>query len=65
MSIIAIIEWLYDFASWGLDPKGVRLQAEDIDLRSFTVYADVSTPYRDDPVVHFARLGLPFPKARP
>ncbi len=56
-------EWLYDFALWGLDPKGVRVQPEPIDVRSFTVYADVNTPYQDDPVVHFARLGLPFPKA--
>jgi ribokinase len=68
-------EWLYDFALWGLDPKGVRVQPEPIDVRCFMVYADithpadqahpadVSTPYQDDPVVHFARLGLPFPKA--
>jgi sugar/nucleoside kinase (ribokinase family) len=34
-----------------------------VDLRSFTAYLSRTHRVTDDPVAHFARLGLPFPKA--
>ncbi len=56
-------EWLDDFARRGFDIRGIRVLPEAIDLRSFYIYTDRNTRLTDDPVAHFARLGLPFPKA--
>lgn len=55
--------WLDDFERCGLDVRGVRLLPEALDLRTFTAFVDRSSRFGDDPVAHFARLGLPFPKA--
>ena len=54
--------WLDLFAQRGLDPRGIRISPEAIDQRSFYVYTDRTTRLQDDPVPHFARLGLPFPR---
>lgn len=56
-------EWLRDFGRRGVDTRGIRILPEAIDLRSFTAYTDRSTRHTDDPVAHFARVGIPFPKA--
>lgn len=56
-------EWLEDFAWRGFDTRGIRILPEAIDLRSFYVYVDRNTRLVDDPVAHFARLGVPLPKA--
>jgi sugar/nucleoside kinase (ribokinase family) len=56
-------EWIDDFEKHGLDTRGIRVLAEAIDLRSFYAYADQNTRLLDDPVTHFSRLGLEFPKA--
>jgi sugar/nucleoside kinase (ribokinase family) len=56
-------EWLDECVRHGLDTCGVRVLPEAIDLRSFFVYTDRATRLSDDPVAHFARLGLPFPRA--
>lgn len=56
-------EWLDEFTSWGLNTTGVRTLPEAVDLRSFTAFLDRSTRLNDDPVAHFARLGIPFPKS--
>ncbi len=56
-------EWLETFQQRGFDTRGIRVLPEAIDLRSFYVYTDRTTRISDDPVAHFARLGLPFPKA--
>ncbi|HEX7973567.1 MAG TPA: carbohydrate kinase family protein [Anaerolineales bacterium] len=55
-------EWLDDFTRHGLDIRGVRVLPNAVDVRTFYAYADHYTRLRDDPVAHFARLGLPFPK---
>jgi sugar/nucleoside kinase (ribokinase family) len=54
--------WLADFARWGIDTRGVRVLPEAMDLRYFAAFTDWNTFYLDDPVVHFSRLNLPFPK---
>ena len=54
--------WLNEFARRGLNTLGVRILPEAVDLRSFYIYLDRTTRVRDDPVAHFARLGIPFPK---
>ena len=56
-------EWLDEFTHCGLDVRGVRVLPEAVDLRSFSALVDRSTRTVDEPVAHFARLGLPFPKA--
>ena len=56
-------EWLDDFARRGIDTRAVRVLPQAIDVRSFTAFLDKTTRAHDDPVAHFARLGLPFPKS--
>lgn len=55
--------WLEEFARQGIDTAGVRILPKAVDLRSFYVLPDRTTRLYDDPVPHFARLGLPFPRA--
>jgi sugar/nucleoside kinase (ribokinase family) len=56
-------EWLDDFTRHGLDIRGVRVLPHAVDVRAFYAFIDRLTRSNDDPVTHFARLGLPFPKA--
>ena len=56
-------EWLALTARQGFDTRGIRILTEEIDHRFFAAYADPDTPSTDNPVAHFARLGMPFPKA--
>jgi sugar/nucleoside kinase (ribokinase family) len=56
-------EWLDKFTRYGLDVRGVHVLPQAVDLRSFFAFTDRTTRSTDDPVAHFARLGLPFPKA--
>jgi len=55
-------EWLEHFTRRGLDTRGVRLIPQRLDLRSFTAFLSRTNRATDDPVSHFARAGLPFPK---
>jgi sugar/nucleoside kinase (ribokinase family) len=55
-------EWLDQFARRGLDTRGVQVLAQPVDVRSFIAYASRNVRSKEDPVAHFARLGLPFPK---
>jgi sugar/nucleoside kinase (ribokinase family) len=56
-------EWLRTFQKSGFDPQGIRILPEALDLRTFLAYTDLQTSQRTNPVSHFARLGLPFPKS--
>ena len=56
-------DWLENFQQHGLNVQGVRVLPEAVDLRTFTAIVNRTTRSFDDPVAHFARLGLPFPKA--
>ncbi len=55
-------EWLGQFEQKGIDSKGVKILPSSIDLRSFMVYTDPTIYQRSNPVSHFARLGMAFPK---
>ncbi|MCS6993294.1 MAG: carbohydrate kinase family protein [Anaerolineales bacterium] len=55
-------EWLRQFRQRGIDTRGVKILPSPLDLRSFLVYTEDHTVQRSNPVSHFARLGLPFPK---
>jgi hypothetical protein len=56
-------KWLDDFARRGLNIKGVQILPEAVDVRSFTAFSDSLTHSEEEPVVHFARMELPFPRA--
>lgn len=55
-------EWLRQFEQMGMDPKGIKILPSSMDLRSFMVYTDPTIYQRSNPVSHFARLGMAFPK---
>ena len=56
-------DWLESFKQQGFDIRGIKVLPEAVDLRSFYAYTDLPTRASDDPVHHFANLGLPFPKS--
>jgi hypothetical protein len=56
-------EWLERMALLGFDTRGIRILPEAIDLRQFINYPDNETASYDNPVSHYARFGLPFPKS--
>lgn len=55
-------EWLRQFEQRDMETKGVKILPNAIDLRSFMVYTDPTIYQRSNPVSHFARLGMAFPK---
>ncbi len=56
-------EWLEKIARLGFDTRGIRILPEAVDMRTFLAYTDAETATAENPVSHFARLGLPYPKA--
>jgi sugar/nucleoside kinase (ribokinase family) len=56
-------KWLQGFEKRGWDTRGIRVLTEPLDLRFFQVSLDLQTVQQTNPVAHFARLGLTFPKA--
>jgi len=56
-------EWLAQIAAKGFDLRGIRTLTQEVDHRFFAAYPDPNTCCLDNPVSHFARLGMPFPKA--
>lgn len=55
--------WLERFARFGWDTQGIRILPEPLDLRYFQAALDPYTVQTSNPVAHFSRLGLTFPKA--
>jgi sugar/nucleoside kinase (ribokinase family) len=55
-------DWLERYQEKGLDTRGIRRLPEDVDIRRFIAYSETQTALTDNPVAHFARLGLSFPK---
>lgn len=55
-------DWLRQFEQKEIDPQGVKILPGPMDLRSFMVYTDPTIYQRSNPVSHFARLGMAFPK---
>jgi hypothetical protein len=65
-------DWLRSFENRGWDTRGIHILADALDLRYFQAASsdqEVQGPVlepgqsRTNPVAHFARLGLPFPKS--
>ena len=56
-------EWLRTFEQYGWDTRGVHTLEGPLDLRFFQARLDPFTFQRANPLTHFARMNLPFPKA--
>ncbi len=56
-------QWIDDLERHGFDTRGIHILPEAIDVRNFYVYTDKATRVTGDPIPHFSRLGLPFPKS--
>jgi ribokinase len=55
--------WLKIFEKRGWDRAGIHTLTEALDLRYFQATLDNQAVVRNNPVAHFSRLGLPFPKS--
>lgn len=55
--------WLETISRRGFDVEGIHILPERLDLRSFRAYADGNVPQENNPVAHFIRLGIPYPKS--
>ncbi len=56
-------QWLHELEGRGFDVRGVRVQPESIDLRSFVAYNDSNERSFTSVVSHFARRQMTFPKS--
>ena len=55
--------WLRSFEKRGFDTRGIHILAEALDLRYFQATLESQEVQHNNPVAHFARLGLPFPRS--
>ncbi|MBC8335027.1 MAG: carbohydrate kinase family protein [Anaerolineales bacterium] len=56
-------QWLRQFTEHGISPEGIQIAPRALDLRSFRAYSKTLELSRSNPVGHFARRELTFPKA--
>jgi sugar/nucleoside kinase (ribokinase family) len=56
-------EWLLSFEKHGWDRRGIHVLGGALDLRYFQARLDPQTFQRANPVTHFARMNLPYPKS--
>ena len=56
-------DWLQSFEKRGWDRRGIHILAEALDLRYFQATLESQMVMHSNPVAHFARLSLPFPKS--
>jgi hypothetical protein len=55
--------WINRFQERKMDVRGIKVLPEAIDLRYFVAYTDQFVRFLDDPVSHFGKLGISFPRA--
>lgn len=55
--------WLETYSRYGFDIHGVHFTDQSIDQRQFIAYPSLDSPSYDNPISHFSRWGLPFPKS--
>ena len=56
-------QWRRDFEARGFDTQGLRILPNSLDLRNFLAYSETFELSRSNPVTHFSRRGLTFPKS--
>jgi len=55
--------WLSDCVSRGIDTSGIKILEQDVDIREFRSYTETFELSRINPVAHFARREMTFPKS--
>lgn len=55
--------WLNSVKTHGFDTTGIHVLEQDLDLREFIAYNEFMEPNRVNPVSHFARREMTFPKS--
>jgi sugar/nucleoside kinase (ribokinase family) len=55
-------EWLGRLARRGFDTRGIHILPEAVDLRFFVAYPEGESANTDNPVAHYAKHGLAYPK---
>lgn len=55
-------DWLRIFEHFGLNTNGIVVLPQEVDLRNFLAVTDGFKIRQTNPVAHFTRLGIPFPK---
>ena len=55
--------WIDEISQHGIDTQGIIVQKETLDLREFIAYPSLQNRVTEQPLAHFSRLGLPFPKS--
>jgi len=56
-------EWLNQCMARGFDTRGIRVLSQNLDLREFLSYSESFEATRINPITHFARRELIFPKS--
>jgi sugar/nucleoside kinase (ribokinase family) len=56
-------EWLNHCIARGFDTSGIRIVSKNMDVREFIAYNESFEPNRVNPVSHFARRDMIFPKS--
>jgi sugar/nucleoside kinase (ribokinase family) len=56
-------EWLNHCMSRGFDTSGIRIISKNLDVREFVAYNEAFEANRINPVSHFARRDMTFPKS--
>jgi len=56
-------EWLDKVRSYGFDTSGIRILPQNLDVREFIAYNESFEANRINPVSHFARHEMTFPKS--
>jgi len=56
-------EWLNHCIARGLDTRGIRILSKNLDVREFLAYTESFEVSRINPVSHFSRRQLTFPKS--
>lgn len=56
-------DWEQTLSTQRLDMRGIVRLEQPYDLRRFMAYSDVVTAHRENPIRHFARHNLSFPKS--
>jgi hypothetical protein len=56
-------QWIEAISAHGFDTRGIQILPEAVDVREFIAYSDIQTRHTDNPVAHFARREITFPKS--
>ncbi len=57
------LDWLTQLAANGISTRGVRILDNELDTRTFYAYRSLEERVDTNPAAHYARWGLPLPKA--